>query len=173
MCGQKRENRTITADSDDKSTYFRLIRDRKAFIGSVIASVLPIGFRLGHKAHCCGGFSLTPHPSYIGLRLGGLPIRRIRCTKCKAVSAILPHFVLRYLSVSPEDAGKALLATSGGPSPEVCATIPDITPMATYRLLCAIGKMGLATFLTRCALPLPTTSSQMKSTAFASETKSV
>ncbi len=155
MCQRKRENRTITVDFNDKSTYFRLIKDRKAFIEFVVAFILATGFQLKHKAHCCGGFSLTPHSSYIRLRLSGLPIWRIQCTKCKAVFTILPHFVLRHLSMSPEDAEKALLATSGGLSLEVCAEILNITPMAIWRLLCAVGKTGLVTFLTRCALPLP------------------
>jgi hypothetical protein len=155
MCRRNRENRTITADFNDKSTYFRLIQDRKALIGSVVAFILSTGFQLKHKAYCCGGFSLTPHSGYIRLHLSGLPIRRVRCTKCKAVFTILPRFVLRCLSMSPEDAEKALLATSGGLSLEVCAELLNITPMAIRRLLCAVGKTGLVTFLTRCALPLP------------------
>ncbi len=155
MCQHKRENRTVTVDFNDKSTYFRLIQDRKAFIEFIVAFILAIGFQLKHKAHCCGGFSLTPHSSCIRLRLNGLPIWRVQCTKCKAVFTILPHFVLRYLAMSPEDAEKALLAASGGLSLEVCAELLNITPMAIWRLLCAVGKTGLVTFLTRCALPLP------------------
>ncbi len=52
-------------DFNDKSTYFRLIRDRKAFTGSVVAFILATGFQPKHKAHCCGGFSLTPHSATV------------------------------------------------------------------------------------------------------------
>lgn len=155
MCKKARENRTITADFNDKNTYCHLIQDRKALIDFVIAFILSIGFQLKHKAHCCGGFSLTPHSGYVRVRLDGLTIWRIQCTKCKAVFTVLPHFALRYLSMSPEDAAKALPATSGGLSLEVCAVVLNITPMAIYRLLCAVGKTGLVSFLTRCGLPLP------------------
>ncbi len=64
MCKKTRENRTITVDFNDKSTYYRLIQDRKALIEFIIAFIFSIGFQLKHKAHCCGGFSLTPHSSY-------------------------------------------------------------------------------------------------------------
>jgi hypothetical protein len=50
----------------------------------------------------------------------------------------------------------ALLATHGGLSLELCAVIYHISPMALYRLVCAVGHQGLVTVLTRCGLPLPT-----------------
>jgi hypothetical protein len=56
----------------------------------------------------------------------------------------------------PEVARDALLATHGGLSLELCAIICHISPMALYRLVCALGHQGLVTVLTRCGLPLPT-----------------
>ena len=66
----------------------------------------------------------------------------------------LPHFVLRYRQLRPEGARDALLATHGGLSLELCAVICHISPMALYRLVCALGHQGLVTVLTRCGLPL-------------------
>ena len=68
---------------------------------------------------------------------------------------VLPHFVLRYRQMRPEVARDALLATHGGLSLELCAVIYSISPMALYRLVCAFGRQGLVTVLTRCGLPLP------------------
>jgi hypothetical protein len=56
----------------------------------------------------------------------------------------------------PEVARDALLATHGGLSLELCAVICHISPMALYRVVCALGHQGLVTVLTRCGLPLPT-----------------
>src|SRR5262249_24924184 len=50
----------------------------------------------------------------------------------------------------------ALLAPHGGLSLELCAVIHPISPMALYRLICALGQHSLVTVLTRCGLPLPT-----------------
>ena len=50
-----RENRTITVDFQDPSTYFQLISNGKAFVEFVLAFVLSIGFQLAHKATCTGG----------------------------------------------------------------------------------------------------------------------
>jgi hypothetical protein len=74
---------------------------------------------------------------------------------CKAVFTVLPHFVLRYRQIRPEVARDALLATHGGLSLELCAAICHLSPMALYRLVCALGHQGLVTVLTRCGLPLP------------------
>ena len=52
---------------------------------------------------------------------------------------VLPHFVLRYHKMRPEVARDALLATHGGLSLEWCAVIGNISPMALYRLICALG----------------------------------
>jgi len=150
-----RENRTITVDFHDESTYFQLIRDGKAFVEFVLAFILSLGFQLNHKATCSGGGCLTRHSHYARLRLGGLTIWRIQCTKCKAVFTVLPHFVLRYRKMRPDVAQNALLATHGGLSLELCAVIGHISPMALYRLVCALGQQSLVAVLTRCALPLP------------------
>jgi len=52
-------------------------------------------------------------------------------------------------------ARNALLATQGGLSLERCAVICHISPMALYRLMCALGHHRLVTVLTRCGLALP------------------
>jgi hypothetical protein len=71
------------------------------------------------------------------------------------VFTVLPHFVLRYRQMRPEVARDALLATHGGLSLELCATVCHISPMALYRLICALGQHRLVAVLTLCALPLP------------------
>ena len=90
-----RENRTITIDFQDESTYFRLMNDGKAFVECVLAFILSLGFQLTHKSTCHGGDSLTRHSPYVRIRLGGLTIWRMQCTRCKAVSLNLSHFVAR------------------------------------------------------------------------------
>src|ERR671925_54098 len=152
---QTRENRTITVDFRDEATYFQLLGDRKAFLECVLAVVLSLGFQLTHKATCGGGGGLTPHPHYMRVRLGGLTIWRLQCTTCRAVFTVLPHFVLRYRQMRPEVARDALLATHGGLSLELCAVLYHISPMALYRLVCALGQQSLVGVLTRCGLPLP------------------
>ena len=143
-----RENRTITVDFQDETTYFQLLGDTKAFL-------LALGFQLRHKATCHGGRCLTRHSHYARVRLGGLTIWRVQCTACKAVFTVLPHFVLRYRKMPPEVARGALLATHGGLSLELCAVIYHLSPMALYRLVCALGRQSLVTVLTRCGLALP------------------
>jgi hypothetical protein len=71
------------------------------------------------------------------------------------VFTVLPHFVLRYRQMCPEVARNALLATHGGLSLELCAVIYHISPMALYRLVCALGQHSLVGVLTRCGLALP------------------
>ena len=151
-----RENRTITVDFHDESTYFQLLSDGKAFVEFVLAFLLSIGFQLAHKATCTGGGCLTRHSHYARVRLGDLTVWRIQCTSCKAVCTVLPHFVLRYRRMSPDIARQALIATHGGLSLEWCATICHISPMALYRVICALGQHSLVTVLTRCGVPLPT-----------------
>ncbi len=149
-----RENRTITVDFHDEATYFQLLDDTKAFIEVVLAFILFLGFQLHHKSTCNGG-GLTRHSHYARVRLGGLTIWRMQCTSCKAVFTVLPHFVLRYCKMPPETARDALLATHGGLSLERCATICHISPMALYRLICALGQHSLVIVLLTCHLPLP------------------
>jgi len=153
--GPTRQNRTITVDFHDESTYFQLFSDGKAFVEFVLAFLLSIGFQLAHKATCTGGGCLTRHSHYARVRLGGLTIWRIQCTTCKAVFTVLPHFVLRYRTMRPAVARDALLATHGGLSLELCAVLCHISPMAVYRLVCAFGHQSLVPVLTRCGLPLP------------------
>src|SRR4029450_586873 len=151
-----RHNRTISVDFQDEATYFQLLGDTKTFVEFVLAFLLSLGFQLLHKASCSEGGSLTRHSHYARLRLGGLTIRRVQCTTCRAVFTVLPHFVLRYRSMRPEVARAALVATHGGLSLELCAVIHHISPMALYRLVCTLGQQSLVTVLTRCGLPLPT-----------------
>src|SRR5215475_2451754 len=110
---QTRENRTLTVDFQNETTYFQLLDDGKAFVEYVMAFLLALGFQLAHKATCHGGGCLTRHSHYVRVRLGSLTIWRIQCTTCKAVFTVL-HFVLRYRSMPPEVARAAVLATHGG-----------------------------------------------------------
>src|SRR5438876_6375737 len=150
-----RENRTITVDFHDGTTYIGLLGNSHAFVEFVLAFLLALGFQLLHKASCSAGGGLTRHSHYARLRLGGLTIWRIQCTTCKAVFTVLPHFVLRYRTMRPDVARDALLAAHGGLSLEWCAVIGNIAPMALYRLVCALGQQSLVAVLTRCGLPLP------------------
>ena len=150
-----RQNRTLTVDFRDETTYFALLDNPKAFVELVFAFILSIGFQLNHKSTCNGGGGLTRHSHYVRIRLGGLTIWRIQCTRCKAVFTVLPHFVLRYRKMRPNVARDALLATHGGLSLEWCATICHISPMALYRVICAFGQHSLVSVLTRCGLRLP------------------
>src|SRR5499426_1593742 len=150
-----RENRTITVDFQNETTYIQLLGDGKAFLELVLAFILSIGFQLTHKATCRGGGCLTRHSHDVRVRLSGLTIWRIQCTRCKAVFTVLPHFVLRYRQMRPEVARNALLATHGDLSLEWCAVICHLSPMALYRLVCALGQQSMITVLTRCGLPLP------------------
>ena len=150
-----RENRTITVDFRDEATYFRLIKDGKAFVEFVLAFLLSLGFQLKHQATCRGGGCLTRHSHYVRVRLGGVTIWRMQCTSCKAVFTVLPHFILRSRQMHPDVARNALLATHGGLSLELCAVLCHISPMALYRLICALGQQSVVTVLTRCGLPRP------------------
>src|SRR4029450_3574362 len=55
----------------------------------------------------------------------------------------------------PKVARDALLATHGGLSLAWCAVIGNISPMALYRVICALGQQSLVSVLTRCGLSLP------------------
>ena len=56
---QTRDNRTITIDFHDETTYFKLLDDRRACVEFVLAFLLALGFQLTHKAACGGGGCLT------------------------------------------------------------------------------------------------------------------
>ena len=150
-----RENRTITVDFQDEPTYVQLLGDTQAFVEWVLAFLLALGFQLKHKATCHGGGGLTRHSHYARVRLGKITIWRVQCTTCKAVCAVLPHVVLRYRKMPPAVARGALLATHGGLRLERCAMLYHLSPMALYRLVCALGHQRLVMVLTRCGLALP------------------
>ncbi len=150
----KRSNRSVTVNFKSKSKYYSLIENAEAFIGFVTAFILSAGC-LRHYEGCGGKGSLTRHSHYVRVRLNGVPIWRVQCTECGAVFTILPHFVLRYRKMSPGTAEKALTALSGGLSLEICAVIPNISPMSVYRLICSLGKNCMISLLTRCGLSLP------------------
>ena len=150
-----RQNRTITVDCHDETTYSELLGNTKAFVEFVLAFILSLGFQLIHKASCSEGANRTRHSHYARVRLCGLTIWRLQCTTCKAVFTVLPHCVLRYRTMRPDVARDALLATHGGLSLEWGAVIGNIAPMALYRLVCALAQQSLVAVLTRCGLPLP------------------
>jgi hypothetical protein len=56
-----RENRTITVDFQNETTYVQLLGDGKAFVELVLACIMSLGFQLKHKAACRGGGCLTRH----------------------------------------------------------------------------------------------------------------
>ena len=134
-----RQNRTITVNFHDETTYAALLGNTNAFVEFVLAFLLSLGFQLLHKASCSEGGGLTRHSHYARVRLGGLTIWRIQCTTCKAVFTVWPHFVLRYRKMRPDVARDALLATHGGLSLAWCAVICHISPTALYRVICAFG----------------------------------
>ena len=90
-----RENRTITVDFHDEATYVALRSDGKAFVECILACILSLGFPLHHTSTCNGGGSLTRHAHDARVRLGGLTIWRMQCTRCRAVFPVLPQVVLR------------------------------------------------------------------------------
>ena len=150
-----RQDRTITIDFKTTEAYLKIIQDGKAFIEFVIAFLVSIGVQLKHKKDCPGGFSLTRHSHYARILVNNLVIWRVQCTHCKATFTILPHFVLRYRKMPPDIAEKALIATNGGLSLELCSVVFNISAMSIYLLGCAIGRQSLVNFLLRCRLPLP------------------
>ncbi len=91
---RSRQNRTITVDFNSEQTYHQLCADGPGFIDFVTAFILSLGLQLKHKCDCPSE-RLTRHSHYARLRLNGLTIWRIQCTKCLAVFTVLPHFVLR------------------------------------------------------------------------------
>src|SRR6266568_1379356 len=124
-----RENRTMTVDCRNEATDFQLLGDGKAFLECLLAFVMSLGLQLQHKATCQGDGCLTRHSHYLRVRLGGITIWRVHCTRGKAVFTVLPHFVLRYRQMRPEVARDAVLATHGGLSLERCAVLYHLSPM--------------------------------------------
>ena len=130
--------------------------DGKALVECVCACILSLGFQRAHKATWRGGGGLTRPSHSVRVRLSGVTIWRLQCTRYKAVFPVLPPCVLRYRSMRPEVARAALWAPHGGRSWALWAVLSHLSPMALYRLVCAFGHHSLVTVLTRCALPLPT-----------------
>src|SRR5438132_9607371 len=151
----RRHTRTLPVDFHDEATSFGLLDNALAFVEFVLACLLARGFQRRHKARCSAGGCLTRHSHYARVRLGGLTLWRIQCTTCTAVCTVLPHFVLRYRQRRPAVARDALVATHGGRRLAWCAVIGHLSPMALYRLICALAQHRLVDVLTRCGLPLP------------------
>jgi hypothetical protein len=91
---QTRENRALTVDFQNDTTYFQLLGDGKAFVECVLAFLLALGFQLAHKATCHGGGCLTRHSQYVRVSLGGVTIWRLQCTACRAVFQTASSFPL-------------------------------------------------------------------------------
>ena len=56
-----RQNRTITVDFQESSTYLQLMNDGKACVECGFALLLSLGLQLTHQATCTGGGCLTRH----------------------------------------------------------------------------------------------------------------
>src|SRR5712691_1668323 len=97
-----RDNRTITVDFRDDATYVQLLGDGKAFVECVCACLLSLGFQLAQKATCQGGGGLTRHSHSLRVRLGGVTIWRLQCTRCRAVFTVLPHSLSPPRQMRPE-----------------------------------------------------------------------
>jgi hypothetical protein len=100
--------------SHNETTSVQRLGDGKACVEYVLAFLLSLGFQLKHQATCRGGECLTRHSHDVRVRLGGVTIWRLQCTRCKAVFTILPHVVLRYRFMRPAVARDARLAMHGG-----------------------------------------------------------
>jgi hypothetical protein len=96
---QIRENRTITIDFHDESTYAELLGNTKAFVEFVFAFILSIGFQLTHKSTCSSGGCLTRHSHYVRVRLGGLTIWRIQCGTCKVGSCTYWLRIIKFIPI--------------------------------------------------------------------------
>ena len=75
-----RENRTITVDFQDQTTYFRLLDDTKAFVEFVLAFFLSLGFQVvlednnGHLKQLAALCPPRPRASHEPLLEGPLPV---------------------------------------------------------------------------------------------------
>ena len=100
----ERENCTRSVDFQDEDTYSQLLGDGKAFIAFVLVFILSPGFQLHHPSTCEGGGSVTRHAHDARVRLGGLTMWRMPCTRCRAVFTALPDVTVRYPKRRPEAA---------------------------------------------------------------------
>jgi hypothetical protein len=64
------------------------------------------------------------------VRLGGVTIWRVQCTRCTAGFTVLPHVVVRSRQMPPAGARDALVATPGGLRWERWAVLAHRSPMA-------------------------------------------
>ena len=119
------------------------------------AFLLALGFQLRHHATCHGGGGRTRPSHEVWGRLGTVTIGRLQGPTGRAVFTSLPPVVWRDRPMRPEVAREALLATHGGLSLERCAMLDQISPMARYRLVWALGPQSLVMVRTRCGLVLP------------------
>ena len=92
-----RENRTITVDFHDETTYFQLLGDGKVFLECAFAFVLSLGFQLKHKATCRGG-CLT-RPQRMQVRSEPLELSVAHQMTCR-VSSMLLKGVMRKKQAS-------------------------------------------------------------------------
>jgi hypothetical protein len=122
-----RENRAITVDFQSEATYFKLLGDGKAFLKSVLAFVVSLGFQLQHKAICRRGRCLTSLSHHARVRQGGLTIWRIQRTVLSGV-----HGPATFRFARPPDATEvdrdALWATHGGLNLELCTMVYIFPP---------------------------------------------
>lgn len=152
---RRNQNRTIVVDFQTESLYEQVCQDGKKFIERIVTFIVSAGLHLCHRQGCCEEKGLTRHSHYHRVRLNNLVIWRVECMECGAVFTVLPHFVLRYSSLPPEVAKKALLATHGGLSLENCHLLLAVSVMCIFRLVCALGKGGIVLPLAKCGLKLP------------------
>ena len=151
-----RENRTITVDFQNETTYFQLLGDGKAFVECVLA-FHPVPWLsaqaqgdLSRRRVPDASLALCPCPPGWAHHLAH-PVYEVQ-------SGVHRPAALR-LALSPDATGSGPRCPVGHPwglSLERCAVICHISPMALYRLVCAFGHQSLVTVLTRCGLPLPT-----------------
>jgi hypothetical protein len=73
---------------------------------------------------------------------------------CGCVSSLQFRKALQFHRLLRRSSGKMYLLVSKS-GLELCAVIGHLSPMALYRLVCALGQHSLVTVLTRCGLALP------------------
>ncbi len=49
MLKMKRENRTVTVNSETENSYYQLVTDSRAFIEFITGFIMSIGFHLKHR----------------------------------------------------------------------------------------------------------------------------
>src|SRR5882672_10686456 len=77
-----RDNRTITVDFHDETTYVALLGNTKALVEFVLAFRLSRGLQRTPQARGSAGGGLPRHAQEARVRLGALPLWRIPGTTC-------------------------------------------------------------------------------------------